>query len=261
MKAASFPRPAVAAKELETAIALWETDIHVDESVSGDWIPMTQRKLNLEEMCPEPVRKRLRDSSPEKVATYELMRAEISEWVAEELRLPARPRAAALEQSEGTCGDAEWDHAYEAMDPDQMQAALLERNENTNPNQLSALVTNIKAKNRKGNKGRGAKGEGKGGKRFYPKAAWKTYSPDPAAIHPSQWGQWYPGQPGNIQLQPQLQSLAANSGWMAGPGVMLPVPLRMLATKSVTETKNILKGTESEDEHDDIVTPKDSHTR
>ena len=212
---------------------------------------MTQRKLDLEEMCRELVR----------VATYELMRAEISEWVAEELRLPARPRAAALEQSEVIGGDAEWDHAYEAMDPDQMQAALLERNENTNPNQLSALVRNIKAKNRKGNKGRGAKGEGKGGKRFYPKAAWKTYSPDPAVIHPSQWGQWYPGQPGNIQLQPQLQSLVANSGWMAGPGVMLPVSLRMLATKSVTETKNILKGTESEDEHDDIVTPKDSHTR
>ena len=60
LKAASFPRPAVAAKELETAIALWETDIHVYESVSGVWIPMTQRKLNLEELCPEPLRKHLR---------------------------------------------------------------------------------------------------------------------------------------------------------------------------------------------------------
>ena len=59
LKAASFPRPAVAAKDLETAIALWETDIHTYESVSGDRIPMTQRKINLEEMCPELLRKQL----------------------------------------------------------------------------------------------------------------------------------------------------------------------------------------------------------
>ena len=73
LKAASFPRPAVAAKDLETAIALCETDIYTYESVSGDRIPMTQRKLNLEEMCPEPPRKHLRSIGPEKLASYELI--------------------------------------------------------------------------------------------------------------------------------------------------------------------------------------------
>ena len=68
---------------------------------------MTQRKLNFAEMCPEPLRKQLRGCSPEKLASYELMRAEISEWVAEEFRRPAKPRAAALEQSEATCDDTE----------------------------------------------------------------------------------------------------------------------------------------------------------
>ena len=105
----------------------------------------------------------------------------------------------------------------------------------------------------KGNKGKGTKGEGKGGKGYPPKAAWKTYNPDPAVIRPSQWGQWHPG---NTQPQPQLKSLVADGGWMAVPGAMLSGSLIILATKSVTKTKNtFVELQEDFDSSDDSVSP------
>ena len=56
-----------------------------------------------------------------------------------------------------------------------------------------ALDTEMGNSGGKGNKGKGTKCGGKGGKGYPPKAAWKTYNPDPAVIRPSQWGQWHPG--------------------------------------------------------------------
>ena len=94
-------------------------------------------------MRPEPLRKHLRSIGPVKLASYELMRAKIPEWITDGIPRPARPRAAALEQSGGACGDTEWDCVYEAMEHDQLQALLLEANENTNPNQLDAQVKNL----------------------------------------------------------------------------------------------------------------------
>ena len=82
------------------------------------------------------------------------MRAEISEWVAEELRRPARPRAAALEESGAACVDAWRDRTYETMDTEQLLTAFLETNDDTNPKQLTALVKNLKSKKGKG-KGKG----------------------------------------------------------------------------------------------------------
>ena len=106
----------------------------------------------------------------------------------------------------------------------------------------------------KGNKGKGTKGEGKGGKGCPPKAAWTTYNPDPAVIRPSQWGQWHPG---NTQLQLQLKSLVADGGWMAVPGAMFSGSLKMLATKSVTETKNTFSALQEDSESpEDSISPE-----
>ena len=75
------------------------------------------------EICLEPFKKHLKMLGSEKLATYEAMKCDIAQWVADEVRRPAKHRAAALEQSGscqdaagGACGDTEWDRTYEAMD-------------------------------------------------------------------------------------------------------------------------------------------------
>ena len=80
LKAALWLRAVVPAKDLEMAISPWQNDIQIYETASSTKISVT----HLEEMCPEPLKKHLRGCSPEKLASYELMRAEISEWAAEE---------------------------------------------------------------------------------------------------------------------------------------------------------------------------------
>ena len=89
------------------------------------------------------------------------MKAEIADWVADEVRGKlSKPRAAALEQSgpgiDGGVGvDLEWDSAYDVMDASQFMAVFLETpSENMSQNQLNALVKNLKAKKGKG-KGKG----------------------------------------------------------------------------------------------------------
>ena len=162
MRLARFPRAAVQAKDLEVAIASWESDVHTYEAASSEKIPDSQRRFNLLEMCPELLKKHLKMIGSEKLASYEAMKAEIAEWVADEVRRPTRHRAAALEQSGpyqdatgGACGDLEWDRAYEAMDVNQLMAVFLETpDEGMHPNQLNALVKNLKAKKGKG-KGKG----------------------------------------------------------------------------------------------------------
>ena len=105
---------------------------------------MAQRKLNLEEMCPESLRKHLKLLGLEMLGSYEAMRAEIAEWVADEVRKPTRPHAAALEQSAHAHGDGSGEMAFENMDADQLWKVILEpASEEMNPNQLSALVKNF----------------------------------------------------------------------------------------------------------------------
>ena len=165
----------------------------------------------------------------------------------------SKPRAAALEQSgpgiDGGVGvDLEWDSAYDVMDASQLMAVFLETpSESMNQNLRAARVAaggperlprnpDVEMSNA-GGKGKGTKGEGKGGKcgkGYPPMAAWKTYNPDLSLIRPSQWGHWHPS-----NTQPQhLKSFVADGGWMAGPGVMLSDSLRRLSTRRETETKN-----------------------
>ena len=160
MKSALWHRAAVPLKDLEMAIAMWETDVYTYETAASEKVPLAQRKLNLEEMCPESLRKHLKLLGPEKLSSYEAMRAEIAEWVADEVRKPTRPRAAALEQVEYAHGDGSGEADFENMDADQLWQMILEpASEEMNPNRLNALVRNLKVKK--------GKGKGKGPRRGY----------------------------------------------------------------------------------------------
>ena len=157
----SWPSDAVAAKDLEVAIAQWETDIQRWESASGERVSPSHRKLALEEMCPERFRAHLRLVGTEKLSTYEAMRAEIADWIAEEFRKAPRPRATALGQaaeSEQPSAGTDWEPA--ALDFLEMPLEDLDRS------QLMALVKSIKLK--------GKKGLGKGtGPRKWSRVRWR----------------------------------------------------------------------------------------
>ena len=93
MRKALWPRDDVAAKDLEVAIDQRETDTQCWEIAFSESVSLAHRKLALEEMCPERLRAHLRLIGPEKLFTYEAVRSEIADWLAEELRKPARHRA------------------------------------------------------------------------------------------------------------------------------------------------------------------------
>ena len=117
----------------------------------------SHRKVALEKMCPERLRAHLRLVGPEKLPTYEAMRAEIADWLAEELRKLAKQRAAVLgpvaeasQELEATGGDAEWDpEAFKFMN---MPLDDLDRE------QLMALVKNVRGKQSRKGAGKGGRG-------------------------------------------------------------------------------------------------------
>ena len=150
------------------AIASWERDLYTYETTSSEKIPESHRRLNLMEMCPELLKKHLK-MKLDKLPTYDAIKAEIADWVADEARARVlRPRAAALEQAAPAFdnADLEWDAAYNVMDPNQLLAVFLETpTEDMHQNQLNALVRNLKLKK--------GKGKGKG-----PRKCFECESPD-----------------------------------------------------------------------------------
>ena len=162
----------VLAKDLEVAIAHWEGDIQRWEAASGERMLPSQRKLCLEEMCPERLRAHLRLIGPDKLHTYEAMRAEIADWLAEDLRKPTRQRVAALgpatsntQEWAETEDNAEWDLDVYAVPQEELEnfdrEQRLARSE-----QLMALVKNIKSKQSRKGGGKGGKG-GKGPRKCF----------------------------------------------------------------------------------------------
>ena len=65
MKAFSPPK-AVPAKDLEAALAFWETDIGRYEHATGETLPLAHFRMCVEDMCPERLRNRLRGFGVEK---------------------------------------------------------------------------------------------------------------------------------------------------------------------------------------------------
>ena len=76
------PSKAVAAKNLEAAIAQWEADIERYERATGEKLPPAHFRMSLEDLCPERLRNTLRDFS-DRWPTSEDVRQEITDLVAE----------------------------------------------------------------------------------------------------------------------------------------------------------------------------------
>ena len=116
-------------------------------------------------MCPVQLRAHVKHVGPEKLQTYEAIRAEIADWLAEESRkpTPAKHRAAALGPAADTWQEwteAEDDAAWgsEAANISQEELETYDREQLlAHTEQLMALVKN-------GNSKKGRKGAGKGGK-------------------------------------------------------------------------------------------------
>ena len=158
-KTAMYPRENVQAKDLEIAVAQWEGDVQRWEFASNERMQDSHRRLCLEDMCPERLKTHLKLVS-DKLPTYEAIRAEIADWLAEDLRKPARQRAAAIGPAAGT--QQEWIEAEDNgdWDPDVYNTAH-EDLENFDREQLMALVKNTKSKQSRKGAGKGGKG-GKG---------------------------------------------------------------------------------------------------
>ena len=71
MKKVLWPRDSVPAKDLELALAKWESDIHSWESAAMDKVSAAHCNLALEEMCPDRLRAHLDILGPERLPTYE----------------------------------------------------------------------------------------------------------------------------------------------------------------------------------------------
>ena len=72
---------------MENAIAKWEADINLYENSTGEVFPSQYRRMNLEDMCPERLKARLRDMGPERLPGIEEILLEISDWLATEAGL------------------------------------------------------------------------------------------------------------------------------------------------------------------------------
>ena len=70
MKKVLWPRDSVPAKDLELALAKWESDIHSWESAAKDKVSAAHRKLALEDMCPGRFRAHLDILGLERLPTY-----------------------------------------------------------------------------------------------------------------------------------------------------------------------------------------------
>ena len=141
----------MSAKNLETAIANWETDVRNFQDATGDKFPEANRKMGLINMCPDKLREYLRAYGKDRFGSYELIKREIVDWLVDEARRGKTTggRAAALgeKDSGGAAEEEAVDVDWNTIDEDSMSHG-----------QLLALVKNTKAKVQKG-KGKGkAKG-------------------------------------------------------------------------------------------------------
>ena len=107
-------------------------------------------------MCPEKFRAHVKLVGTDKLPTYEAIRAEIADWLAEELRKAPRPRVAAIGQAnepEQPATDADWEkdiQEYLELPLEETRVLISSLSETLDQGQLMALVKNIKLKGKKG---------------------------------------------------------------------------------------------------------------
>ena len=79
------PRTSVPAKDMEIAVALKEKDVSLYEDASGELFLVENLKMGLTDMCPPALRQRIIDFGPERFGTYEAIRLEVYNWLADNL--------------------------------------------------------------------------------------------------------------------------------------------------------------------------------
>ena len=138
------PRTGVPAKDLELAVALWEKEVFLYEDASGELFLAENRKMSLTDMCPLGLRQRIKDFGPERFGTYEAIRVEVYNWLAENLHQSNGKLAAIAEAPEVEEMDLEMTH-------EQFGGFLLDPVSQAMPaEQFMAMVKNVKLKRNKG---------------------------------------------------------------------------------------------------------------
>ena len=158
------PRANVPVKDVEMAIIRWENDIRLfEEACAPEVVSEPNRRMFLENMCPDRLRDHLTAQGPLRFPTEDSLRLEISDWTQKELERGTRhPKAAALE-THWPEGAAEEDVAgHDEADDAELAAqlgALIDRYP-----QLNAVSAEINAivRSKFGKKGGAKSGGGKG---------------------------------------------------------------------------------------------------
>ena len=116
------PRTNVPAKDLEMTIIRWENDVRLfEEACAPEVVSEQNRRMFLENMCPDRLRDHLSAQGPLRFPTGDSLRTEISDWIQKELERSTRnPKAAALE-THWPDGAAEDD----VVDPDEAECGVL----------------------------------------------------------------------------------------------------------------------------------------
>ena len=105
------PKTSVAAKNLESAIASWEIDVRNLQDATGEKFPERNRRLGLINMCPDRLREYLRAYGKDRFESYELIKREVVDWLADEVRRnKSSGRAAALGEKDpgGAAEEEPW---------------------------------------------------------------------------------------------------------------------------------------------------------
>ena len=230
-KKAFFPKTNVPTKDLENSISNWEADIERFESATGESekLPEPNRRMSLIDMCTETLRKHLKALEHVKVISYEELKVEIADWIAESEvgKAPGLKAMADADRDQQPDGN-DWDFDITVEDA-----------ENATHAELLALVKNKFAKKGKGKgspeaprapadhsgktcydcgetghvgadcpvrkarvaaggperlprdpKGGGKRGKKGGGGGWQPnKTTWKSWFPGPTQ---AQWSSWFP---------------------------------------------------------------------
>ena len=95
---AYFPKTISNLKEVERYIALWETDVDLFVSATKEHFPEENRKMLIVDMCPDALRKHLKERT-NPTHSYEHIKIEISDWLADPDNKGKTGRVAALEQN------------------------------------------------------------------------------------------------------------------------------------------------------------------
>ncbi len=95
---AYFPKVIPSLRDVEKGIATWEQEVDLFTAATEETFPEENRKMLLIDMCPEALRKHLKDKE-HRLLDYESIKVEVSDWLADPDNKAKAGRAAALEEA------------------------------------------------------------------------------------------------------------------------------------------------------------------